>query len=142
VAALAAVMVVALLLGMRSPADPTGWLTAAGLLVLVAFALTWLTVALGLASSSVEAASNTPMFLIFLPFLGSGFVPVESLPAGLRWFAEYQPFTPIMDTLRALLAGTPVGSDGRLAVGWCVVIAGASYVWARRLFDRNKPRIS
>ncbi|MGZ4608370.1 MAG: ABC transporter permease [Blastococcus sp.] len=141
VAALTAVVAVAVLLGLRSPAAPSEWLSAAGLLLLVSFALTWLTVALGLASKSVEAASNTPMFLIFLPFLGSGFVPVESLPAGLRWFAEHQPFTPIMDTLRALLAGTPVGSEGAVAVGWCVVIAVGSYLWARRLFDRNRPRL-
>jgi ABC-2 type transport system permease protein len=141
VMALAAVVAIALLLGLRSPAGPSEWLCAAGLLMLVAFALTWLTVALGLASPSVEAASNLPMPLVFLPFLGSGFVPVESMPAGLRWFAEHQPFTPIMDTLRSLLAGTPVdGGNAAAAVAWCVVIAAASYVWARRLFDRNRPR--
>ena len=141
VMALAAVLGIALLLGLRSPAGLSEWLCAAGLLMLVAFALTWLTVALGLASPSVEAASNLPMPLVFLPFLGSGFVPVESMPAGLRWFAEHQPFTPIMDTLRSLLAGTPVdGGNAAAAVAWCVVIAAASYVWARRLFDRNRPR--
>ena len=141
VVALAAVVAVAVLLGLRSPAAPSAWLGATGLLLLVSFALTWLTVALGLASSSVEAASNTPMFLLFLPFLSSGFVPVESLPAGLQWFAEHQPFTPIMDTLRALLTGTPVGGDGWPAVAWCLLIAAGSHAWARRLFDRDKPRV-
>jgi ABC-2 type transport system permease protein len=139
--ALVAVLAVTLLLGWRSPADLAEWLGAAGLLLLVAFALTWLTVALGLASPSVEAASNLPIPLVFLPFLSSGFVPVESMPAGLRWFAEYQPFTPIMDTLRALLAGTPVdGGSAAAAVAWCAVIAAAGYIWALRLFDRNRAR--
>ena len=76
------------------------------------FALTWLAVALGLATKSVEAASNLPMPLILLPFLGSGFVPTDSMPAAMRWFAEYQPFTPIIETLRGLLLGTPIGNSG------------------------------
>jgi ABC-2 type transport system permease protein len=141
VLALVAVLAVALLLGLRSPAGSGDWLGAAGLLLLVSLALTWLTVALGLASPSVEAASNTPMILVFLPFLGSGFVPVGSMPAALRWFAEYQPFTPIMDTLRSLLAGTPVDAgSAAAAVAWCAGIAAASFLWALRLFDRNRSR--
>jgi ABC-2 type transport system permease protein len=141
--ALVAVLAVALLLGLRSSAGPAGWLATAGVLLLVAVALTWLTVALGLASRSVESASNTPMLLVFLPFLGSGFVPVASMPAGLRWFAEYQPFTPIMDTLRSLLAGTPVDGGQAVAAGaWSVVISAACFVWAIRLFDRTRSRPS
>ena len=85
---------------------------AAGVLALITFALTWLSVALGLVSKSVETASNLPMFLLLLPFLGSGFVPTDSMPAGLRWFAEHQPFTPIIETLRGLLMGTPIGTGG------------------------------
>jgi ABC-2 type transport system permease protein len=136
-AALIAVVAIAVLLGLRSPAGPGGWLAAVGVLLLVALALTWLTVALGLASRSVESASNTPMILVFLPFLGSGFVPTASMPAGLRWFAENQPFTPIMDTLRALLSGLPVdGGVAAAAVAWCVSITAACFVWALRLFDR------
>jgi len=138
--ALIAVVAVAVLLGLRSPAGPAGWLGAAGLLLLTSLALTWLSVALGLLSPTVEAASNWPLPLVFLPFLGSGFVPVASMPPGLRWFAEYQPFTPIMDTLRSLLAGTPVGGEGVVAVAWCAAIAAGSYLWARRLFDRNRVR--
>jgi ABC-2 type transport system permease protein len=132
------VLAIAVLLGLRSPAGTAGWLGAAGLLLLVAVALTWLSLALGLASDSVETASNLPMPLVILPFLGSGFVPVESMPPGLRWFAEHQPFTPIMDTLRGLLAGTPVGSDGLTAVLWCVGITAACFGWALRLFDRPR----
>jgi ABC-2 type transport system permease protein len=137
VLALVVVVAVAFLLGLRTPADPAGWLGAAGMLLLAGFALTWLSVALGLVSPSVEAASNWPIPLIFLPFLGSGFVPVESMPAGLRWFAEHQPFTPIMDTVRALLAGGPVDAGTAwTAVAWCLAITLASYLWARRSFDR------
>jgi ABC-2 type transport system permease protein len=77
------------------------------------------------------------MPLILLPFLGSGFAPTDSMPAGVRWFAEYQPFTPIMETLRGLLMGTPVGSSAVLAVAWSLGGALASYVWARRLFNRD-----
>jgi ABC-2 type transport system permease protein len=141
VLALAVVLAVALLLGLRTSADLAGWLGATGMLLLAGFALIWLSVALGLASPSVEAASNWPIPLIFLPFLGSGFVPVESMPAGLRWFAEHQPFTPIMDTVRAFLSGAPVGAAGWTAVAWCVAITAASYLWARRLFDRTRVRI-
>ena len=71
---------------------------------------------------SVETASNLPMFLVFLPFLSSGFVPTGSMPAGLAWFAEHQPFTPIIETVRSLLEGTPIGDTGMVAVGWCLVI--------------------
>ena len=77
------------------------------MLALFAFALIWLAVALGLAAKSVETASNTPMFLILLPFLGSGFVPTATMPDGLRQFAEYQPFTSVADTVRGLLTGPP-----------------------------------
>jgi ABC-2 type transport system permease protein len=137
VLALAVVAAVAVLLGLRTPAAPAGWLGAAGMLLLAGLALTWLSVALGLVSPSVEAASNWPLPLIFLPFLGSGFVPVESMPAGLRWFAEHQPFTPIMDTVRALLSGGPVDAGTAwTAVAWCAAITLASYLWARRLFDQ------
>ena len=97
-------------------------------------ALTWLCLALGLAAGSVETASNSPMFLMLLPFLSSGFVPTDSMPTVLAWIAEHQPFTPIIDTLRACLAGTSPGSAGWWAIGWCALITVASYAWARRLF--------
>jgi ABC-2 type transport system permease protein len=121
----------------RPTATPLEWLAAAGLLVLVSLAFTWLTVGLGLAAKSVETASNSPMFLILLPFLGSGFVPTKSMPAGLRWFAEYQPFTPITETLRGLLTGTAIGHQGWLALAWCAAIVIASYLWAKALYRRG-----
>lgn len=134
--ALAAVLTVALLLGYRPDASPAGWLGAVGILALLAIALTWLCVALGLAAGSVETASNSPMFLMLLPFLSSAFVPTDSMSTGLAWVAENQPFTPVIDTLRAHLEGRDPGSDVWWAIGWCVLITVLSYGWARRLFAR------
>lgn len=135
--AVAVITAVAVLIGFRPSAGPADWLAALGLLAVVSFALTWLSVALGLVAKTVESASNLPMPLIFLPFLGSGFVPTETLPAGVRWFAEYQPFTPVMETLRGLLTGTEIGSSAIQAVAWCAVIALASYLWAKKLYNRD-----
>jgi ABC-2 type transport system permease protein len=132
---------VAVAVGFRPHAGALDWLAVAGVLLLLTFAVTWLCVGLGLSAKSVETASNSPMFLILLPFLGSGFVPTDSLPAGLRWFAEYQPFTPVNETLRGLLTGTRIGNDGLITVGWCVAVAALSYAWSRRLYEREpKPR--
>ncbi|ASU85793.1 ABC transporter permease [Nocardiopsis gilva YIM 90087] len=131
---------VALLIGFRPSAGPGEWAAAIGLLALVTLALTWLSVALGLVSDSVETASNIPMPLVFLPFLSSGFVPTDTMPTGLRWFAEYQPFTPIIETLRGLLMGTEIGNNAVIAVAWCVAIALASYIWAKRLYNRDPAR--
>ena len=137
VLALAIVTGVALLVGFRPTATVVEWLAAAGFLVVVSFALVWLAVALGQASGTVETASNLPMPLVLLPFLGSGFVPTESMPAGLRWFAEYQPFTPIIETLRGLLLGTAIGNDAWLALAWCAAIGLVGYLWSKRLFNRE-----
>jgi ABC-2 type transport system permease protein len=138
---MAVVTGIAVGVGFRPTATPLEWLAAAALLVLVSLAFTWLTVGLGLAAKSVETASNSPMFLILLPFLGSGFVPTSSLPAGLRWFAEYQPFTPITETLRGLLLGTGIGHQAWLALAWCAAITIASYLWAKHLYRRGpQPR--
>jgi ABC-2 type transport system permease protein len=134
------VVAVALLVGFRPSAGPAGWLGTIGILAMVTFALTWLSVALGLAAKTVESASNYPMPLVLLPFLGSGFVPTDSMPAGLRWFAEYQPFTPIIETLRGLLLGTPIGDSAILAVAWSAGIALAGYLWAKKLFNRDPAR--
>jgi ABC-2 type transport system permease protein len=135
--AIAIVMAVALLIGFRPTTGPVEWLTATGLLVLAALAISWLSVALGMVSKSVETASNLPMFLVLLPFLSSGFVPTDSMPDGLSWFARYQPFTPLIETVRGLLLGTPIGNSGLLAVAWCVGISVVGYLWARRLYDRD-----
>lgn len=136
--ALAVVLAVTLLLGYRPDAGAAGWLGAVGLLLLLALALTWLCLALGLAAGSVETASNTPMFLMLLPFLSSAFVPTDSMPAGLAWIAEHQPFTPIIETLRAFLEGRDPGSNVWVALGWCVLIAVLCYAWARRLFQQPR----
>jgi ABC-2 type transport system permease protein len=137
---LALLIGVGLLVGFRPDAGPLEWLAIAGLLVAITVAITWLSVALGLSAKTVEGASNLPMPLILLPFLGSGFVPTESMPTAVQWFAENQPFTPMMETLRGLMFGTPVGNEAWLAVGWCVVIAVAGYVWAKRLYNRDPSR--
>jgi ABC-2 type transport system permease protein len=134
------VLGVALLVGFQPSAGVGGWLAAAGVLVAITFAFTWLSVALGLVSQSVETASNLPMPLTLLPFLGSGFVPTESMPAGLRWFAEYQPFTPMIETLRGLLMGTPMGNNALITLGWCATIALGGYLWSKKLFNRESAR--
>ncbi len=134
---LAGTITVALLIGYHAAGGPLRWLAALGILVLLAVALIWLSVALGLVAKSVETASNLPMFLTLLPFLSSAFVPVASMPAGLRWFAENQPFTPITDTVRSLLTDQHVGSAGVKAIVWCLAITAASYLWARYLYNRR-----
>lgn len=138
--ALAVVMIVALLIGFRPTTGPVDWIAAVGILALAALAVTWLSVALGMVSKSVETASNLPMFLVLLPFLSSGFVPTDSMPDGLSWFAQNQPFTPVIETVRGLLLGTPIGDSGLLAVAWCAAISLAGYLWARRLYERDRAR--
>ena len=137
---MAVVLGVALLIGFRPSAGPLGWIGAIGLLALTTFAVTWLSVAFGMVTKSVETASNIPMFLMLLPFLGSGFVPTDSMPPAIRWFAEYQPFTPIIETLRGLLMGKPIGNSGLLAVAWCAAITLFGFVWSVRLYERNSSR--
>ncbi|GAA2370895.1 ABC transporter permease [Streptomyces cuspidosporus] len=129
----------ALVMGFRPNATVVEWLAVLGLLTLVTVALTWLSAAMGLACRSPETASNAPMPLQFLPFLGSAIVPTDSMPTGLRWFAEYQPYTPIIETLRGLLMGTGIGNSGIIAVAWCVGLAVVGFLWARALF-RREPR--
>ena len=124
----------------RPNATAAEWLAAAGVLAMITFAVTWLSVALGLFAKSPETASNAPMPLVLLPFLGSGFVPTESMPDPVRLFAEYQPFTPVMETIRGLLLGTAIGSSAVLAGAWCVAIALAGYLWARKLYQRDRVR--
>ena len=136
---LALVTAVALLIGFRPTAGVADWIAAVGVVAMITFALTWLSVALGMVSKSVETASNLPMFLMLLPFLGSGFVPTDSMPAGVRWFAEYQPFTPVMEALRGSLTGTPMQHHSAvLAIAWSAGIGLAGYLWAKRLFNRDR----
>jgi ABC-2 type transport system permease protein len=135
-----AVTAIALLTGFRAATNAANWLAAAAILVLFSFALTWLSVALGLAAKTVESASNAPTPLIILPFLGSGFVLTQSMPAAIRWFAEYQPFTPVINTVRGLLSGGPIGHNAVIAVAWSLAITLGSYLWATKLFRRDPAR--
>jgi ABC-2 type transport system permease protein len=137
---MAAVTAIALLTGFRATTSAADWLAAAAILALFAFALTWLSVALGLAAKTVESASNLPTPLIILPFLGSGFVLTQSMPAAVRWFAEYQPFTPVINTVRGLLTGGPIGHNAVIAIAWCLVITVGGFLWARKLFSRDPVR--
>jgi ABC-2 type transport system permease protein len=138
--ALVAVSAVAVAMGYRSSSTLPQLMAVVGVLVAVTLALTWLTVAMGMASGSVESASNTPMVLYLLPFLSSGFVPTETMPAGARWFADHQPFTPFIESIRGLLAGEPVGGDLVATALWCAAITVGSYVWARRSYERRSVR--
>ncbi|WP_369167441.1 ABC transporter permease [Streptomyces sp. R28] len=131
-------MAVALAIGFRPDASAVEWLAACGLLVLFVLALTWFSVALGLISKTPEGASNAPLPISFLlPFVSSTFVPVDSMPSGIRWFAEYQPFTTVIETVRGLLTGAGIGHNGWMAVAWCVAIAVLGFLWSLRLFDRD-----
>lgn len=131
---------VAVAIGFRPQASALDWLALVGLLVAMAFALIWFSAALGLATRSVESSSNVGLPLILLPFFGNGFVPTDSMPTVLRWFAEYQPFTPFIDALRGLLMGTPIGDSGYIALGWCAVIGVGGYLWSKKLFNRESTR--
>ncbi|MFG2830819.1 ABC transporter permease [Streptomyces sp. NPDC048434] len=134
------VLAVALAVGFRPDATPVTWLAALGLLTLLAFALTWLAAAMGMVAKTVESASNAPMPITFLPLLGSAVVTPDSMPAGLRWFAEYQPFTPLNETLRGLLLGTEIGNNGVIALAWGVGLSLTGYLWARSAFRRGATR--
>ncbi|WP_031074496.1 ABC transporter permease [Streptomyces sp. NRRL S-118] len=136
----ALVIGVALAIGFRPDASLVEWIAATGLLTLLILALTWLAAGMGLVARTPESASNTPLPLTFLPFLGSAIVPTDSMPTGLRWFAEYQPFTPVIETLRGLLMGTGIGSSGYLALAWCAGLTLVGYLWARSAFGRTAKR--
>ncbi|MBT2407853.1 MULTISPECIES: ABC transporter permease [unclassified Streptomyces] len=138
--AIALVIGVALAIGFRPDASPVEWLAAVGLLTLLTLALTWVSAGIGLVARTPESASNTPLPLTFLPFLGSAIVPTDSMPTGLRWFAEYQPFTPVIETLRGLLMGTEIGNSGYAALAWCIGLTLVGYVWARSSFGRTAKR--
>ena len=135
--AIAAMIGVAFALGFRPAASFAGWLGAIGLIVLVSLATSWITVALGLAAKTPESAGMVSVPLIMLPFFSSAIVPAEKMGPGLRQFAEYQPFTPIIETVRGLLNGAPSAGDAIAAVAWCVGIALVGYLWARSTFTKR-----
>lgn len=133
----ALVVGVALLMGFRSPAGVAGWLAVTGILVLFTLALTWIAVLAGLSAKTVDGASAFSYPLIFLPFLSSAFVPTETMPAPVRVFAEHQPATPIVATIRQLLAGDAAGGDGVVAVVWCLGILLAAWLAAAAVYRRR-----
>jgi ABC-2 type transport system permease protein len=135
--AVAALIGVAFLLGLSPSAGFAEWLGVLGMVLLLGFAAGWITIALGLAAKSPETAGLASVPLVMLPFFSSAIVPADKMGPGLREFAEYQPFTPIIETMRGLLAGTPSASDAIIAVAWCVGIAVAGYLWARSTFKKR-----
>jgi ABC-2 type transport system permease protein len=131
------VVLVALAMGFRSGAGVLSWLAALGILVLFTLALTWLAVVPGLTATSLDGVSGFSYPLVFLPFISSAFVPTAGMPGPVRWFAENQPVTPIVATLRALFAERPVGDDGWLAVAWCTGLLIVAYVLAMITYRRR-----
>jgi ABC-2 type transport system permease protein len=138
IASVVLVGAVGVLIGFRSTdATALEWLAALGLLILFATALTWIAVGMGLISPNAEGASNTATPLILLPLLSSAFVPVETMPGWFQPVAEYQPFTPAIETLRGLLLGTEIGHNGWLAVAWCAGLTVLGYFWSTAKFDAD-----
>jgi len=134
------VILVALAIGFRPQASLAGWIGAVAVIALWIFAITYLFAAIGLASGSAEAASGYGFILLFLPYISSGFVPLETMPDWLRAIAEVQPVTPIIETIRGLLMGTDPGSAPLQAVAWCVGIVIVAAVWGAWLFRHKAGR--
>ncbi|WP_369226885.1 ABC transporter permease [Streptomyces sp. R39] len=125
-------------IGFRSTdATVLEWLAAFGLLALVALAFTWIAVGMGLSSPNAEAASNSAMPLIVLPLISSAFVPLDAMPGWFRPIAEYQPFTPAIETLRGLLLGTAIGHNWWIAIAWCLALTVLGYYWSKSQFNRD-----
>ncbi|MCF2534065.1 ABC transporter permease [Yinghuangia soli] len=138
IASVVLVGAVGVAIGFRSTgATALEWLAAFGLIVLFATALTWIAVGMGLVSPNAEAASNNALPMILLPLLSSAFIPVDTMPGWFRPIAEYQPFTPAIETLRGLLLGTEIGHNGWLALGWCIALTVLGYVWSTSTFNRD-----
>ncbi|MEU8661060.1 ABC transporter permease [Actinoplanes philippinensis] len=137
VISLAVVVLVALLMGFRAGAGPVAWLAAAGILVLFTLTLTWVAVIPGLTAKSVDGASAFAYPLVFLPFVSSAFVPTASMPGPVRAFAEHQPVTSIVDTLRNLFTGQPAGPGIGTAMAWCAGILVVAWALAVLTYRRR-----
>ncbi|MFE3514618.1 ABC transporter permease [Streptomyces sp. NPDC059166] len=138
VASVVLVGAVGVLIGFRSvDATVLEWLAAFGLVALFALALTWVAVGMGMVSPNVEAASNNALPLILLPLISSAFTPIEAMPGWFQPVAEYQPFTPVIETLRGLLLGTEIGHNGWLAVAWSLALIVLGYRWATAAYGRE-----
>jgi ABC-2 type transport system permease protein len=137
-ASLVLVGAVAVAIGFRSTdATVLEWLAAFGLLALFALALTWIAVGMGMASPNPEAASNMATPLILLPLISSAFTPADTMPGWFQPIAEYQPFTPAIETLRGLLLGTEIGNNWWIAIAWCVGLTVLGYRWSTASFNRD-----
>ena len=136
-ASIVAIVLIAFAVGFRPAAGVLGWLGAAGILVLFTLALTWLAVIPGLTAKSVDGATAFSYPLVFLPFISSAFVPTDTMPAVVRAFAENQPVTSIVNSIRAFLDGQPVGGDIGIALAWCVGITLVAYLFAMRAYRRR-----
>ena len=138
VASVVLVGIVAVAIGFRSTdATVLEWLAAFGLIVLFALALTWIAVGMGMVSPNAEAASNSAMPLILLPLISSAFTPIDAMPGWFQPIAQYQPFTPAIETLRGLLLGTEIGHNGWLALAWSIALAALGYRWSTSSFKRD-----
>jgi ABC-2 type transport system permease protein len=128
---------VAVAIGFRPQASFTNWLIIAGLLILYMLAITWIAVICGLIAKTPESAGTMPFLLFILPYVSSGFAPVESMHVSLRWFAENQPMTPIIDSLRALMLNMPTGTNLPVAVIWSAGITAAAFIIAVQVYKRR-----
>lgn len=131
------IIIVALIMGFRSSAGILSWLAVAGILALFTLALTWIAAIAGLSAKTVDGASAFSYPIIFLPFVSSAFVPTETMPTVVRVFAENQPVTSIVETLRDLLSGRPVGNDIWIALAWCIGIMIVAYIFAMRIYKKR-----
>ncbi len=131
------VLAVAYAMGFRPTAGPLDWLLALAVLTLFIVAMSWVSVCFGLLASSAESASSFSFVILFLPYLSSAFVPVETMPRALRGFAEHQPLTPVIETLRGLMIGTPVATSAWTAAAWFVTILVLAWATATYLFNRR-----
>jgi ABC-2 type transport system permease protein len=132
----ALVVGVALLMGFRPTTNPVAWVAALGIIALFALAVTWMGVVFGLVGKTPAGANSLSLIFLLLTFTSSAFVRTDSIPAGVRWFAEYQPVTPVIDTVRGLLVGTSIGNSAVLAVAWCVGLTLVGYLSARAIYNR------
>lgn len=136
----ALVIGVSLVAGFQPTAGPLEWVAAFGVIAVLTLGLTWLAVAMGLAAKSVEGANGSTQLLQFGPFLSSAFVDPDTMPAGVGWVAANQPFSPMIETMRGLLLGTPIGNKGVIAAAWCAAIALTGYLWSRAAYERDRTR--
>ncbi|MDX2972068.1 ABC transporter permease [Kribbella solani] len=139
-ASTAIVILASLAMGFRPDGGVIDWLAAIGLLLLYVVALSWLAAGLGVIAKTVESASTLSFFMLFLPYLSSAFVPPDSMPKWLQPISEHQPITPVIEAVRSLLTGTPMGNNGRLALAWCCGLLLFSVLLATALYRRRTSR--